>query len=234
MSFVYAEKLKREYQVLGHFYDLKIGDRIFNCRSLLEIISLRKRYNLNSLPDSVVVMMNPGSSRPLDNKYEPKKHSVDEILSGSLKKEIIPTRPDNAQYQIMRVMKVNGWEHVRVLNLSDLRNGNSGDFSQEFQLAGSIDSEHPHCITHPSREFELKELLTRDGPLIAAWGSVEILRKSAKALLNRNGGVVGIKASGGSPWYRYASPYMKKQKLTWLSEINEEIQKHNKAVPLDD
>jgi len=120
------------------------------------------------------------------------------------------------------------WKHIRVLNLSDLRNGNSDDFSREFQLAGSLDSQHPHCITHPDRKSELKGLLARKGPLIAAWGSVEVLRKSAQVLLNRNVGVIGIKKSTDSPWYRYASPYMKKHKLTWLSEINKRVKQYNK------
>jgi len=53
--------------------------------------------------------------------------------SRAKEKEIIPTKPDNAQYQIMRIMLLQKWEHVRVLNLSDLRNGNSGNFSIEYK-----------------------------------------------------------------------------------------------------
>jgi len=97
MTFIYAEELKRKYRVLGHFYNLRIGDRIFKCRSLLEIVSFQEEYDFDAMPDAVVVMMNPGSSRPLDIAYEPREYSVDEILSGFLDKDKIKHQILNAK-----------------------------------------------------------------------------------------------------------------------------------------
>ena len=112
MQFIYAEKLKEKFDVFGHFYDLKLGKEIFNCRSILEIVSKNLEYKMKGLPDAFVIMMNPGSSRPLDKTYSPNLFSVDDIFSNNWKKEIVPTRPDNAQYQIMRLMLLNDWKYV--------------------------------------------------------------------------------------------------------------------------
>ena len=39
MEFVYADELKDKFAVFGHFYELEIDGKIFNCRSVLEIVS---------------------------------------------------------------------------------------------------------------------------------------------------------------------------------------------------
>ena len=102
--------------------------------------------------------MNPGSSKPLDEKHVVKNYRFE----GYLKEKnftLIPTKPDSAQYQIMRLMELNNWNFVRILNLSDLRNGNSSNFKKEFKKALDIDTSSPHCITHPKRKQELKNAL---------------------------------------------------------------------------
>ena len=224
MEFIYADELKKQFEVLGHFYDVCIGEQVFKCRSLLEIVELG-RYQPDAIPDAVVVMMNPGSSVPLDRKYSPELFSINEMFSSTWKKEIIPARPDNAQYQIMRLMLLNNWRYVKILNLSDLRNGNSGKFSKEFQAASTKDSSNPHCITHTSRRKELTcALRTKsDGPVIAAWGSVEVLKESAFAMIALQPDVVGLKRD--QPWYRYASPYKKDHKLEWLTKMDAKVKK---------
>ena len=135
MEFVYADELKRSFSVLGHFYDIEIAGKVFPCRSVLEIIYNAEETEASEVPDAVVIMMNPGSSRPLDMSYIPKCYSVSDVLGGGWSRELIPARPDNAQYQLMRLMLLKKWKHVRVLNLSDLRNGNSGNFSVDFEDA---------------------------------------------------------------------------------------------------
>ena len=234
MEFVYADELKTLFEVVGHFYDLRISGTIFRCRSSLDIFFKGTSYPSDILPDAVVVMMNPGSSRPLDRAYIPKVVHANEI-SGPWEKEIIPTRPDNAQYQIMRIMLLQGWKHVRVINLSDLRNGNSGAFSRVFEQASLLDKTNPHCITHPGRRSELrKSIKTKDdGPVIAAWGSVEVLRDSANCIIDIAGNLIGMK-SDDSPWYAYASPYMKTHKTVWLRNIIREVENRNNGVSGND
>ena len=159
MEFIYAEELKKTFDVYGHFYNLKLSDSILKCRSVLEI---NRKNKSSQIPDIIVMMMNPGSSTPLDKKYELKVFSKAEYVNVETK-EIISTRPDNAQYQIMRLMEINNWDFVRILNLSDLRNGNSGKFQTEFRNAMKLDSSNPHCMTHKDREKELLDCLKSVG-----------------------------------------------------------------------
>ncbi len=229
MEFIYANELKTKFSVFGHFYDLDINDRTFNCRSILEISS--KSINVErSVPCAVVVMMNPGSSKPLDGRYKPKRFTPDKIMGGRWKKEIIPTQPDNAQYQIMRLMLLQEWDHVRVINLSDLRNGNSGDFSKEFKEAAQLDASCPHSITHEGRHSELLENCSKSPIVIAAWGTTEVLREAANSFLSSIENVRGLPLY--KSWYRYPSPYKKDQKIDWLRNIHNEL-KRNPALKRD-
>jgi len=221
MEFIYAERLKNHFSVFGHFYDLEIGNSVFNCRSVLEIVSQTIDDLNSSKPCAVVVMMNPGSSKPLNPDYIPQKFSLDEIKSKSWKKDIIPAKPDNAQYQIMRLMLLKDWKHVRVLNLSDLRNGNSNKFSIEYRNAQILDASNPHSLMHQDRYTELRNYCLNSSIVIAAWGSTEVLRESAELFLRNIDNVRGLPLE--SPWYRYPSPYRKDQKLNWLKCMYEEL-----------
>ena len=226
MQFIYANELISQFSVFGHFYDLNIDGQTFNCRSVLEIVSKSIDSIADSNPCAVVVMMNPGSSKPSNSSYIPKMYSVSQITSESLVKEVIPTKPDNAQYQIMRLMLLKGWKHVRILNLSDLRNGNSGNFSIEFQKSLEIDSSAPHSLLSKKRHAELLHYCSKSRAVIAAWGSTGVLREAAEEFLRLFPNVEGLPLE--KPWYRYPSPYKKDQKLDWLKAMNEKL-KHNKS-----
>ena len=230
MTFIYAGELKTRFNVFGHFYDLRLGGKVLKCRSTLDIVAADIADYSTMLPDAVVIMMNPGSSRPLDRKHMPKSYTVNEIFAGRWKMESIPARPDNAQYQIMRVMILRGWKYVKVLNLSDLRNGNSGKFSRDFANALKLDATHPHCITHKRRRKELLNATQTksNGPIIAAWGSMQVLRESAEAMIACTPEIIGVRPDPTSPWFRYASPYIKKHKIKWIENIAVEIEQHEK------
>ena len=86
--------MKKVYDVYGHFYNLKLSNSVLKCRSVLEI---KRKEKPTELPDIIVIIMNPGSSVPLDKSYEPKTFSKEECFEIKVK-EIIPTRTNNAQY----------------------------------------------------------------------------------------------------------------------------------------
>ena len=215
MNFLYAKELKQKYQVFGHFYDLTICDTTLNCRNTLEI---RRNKTLEEIPDIIVIMMNPGSSKPLDEKHVVKNYRFE----GYLKEKnftLIPTKPDSAQYQIMRLMELNNWNFVRILNLSDLRNGNSSNFKKEFKKALDSDTSSPHCITHPKRKQELKNaLISKTNKIIAAWGEIKELENSAKEILSLDFEIIGVPRENPI-FFQYASPYYKEPKIKWLVEI---------------
>jgi hypothetical protein len=225
LKFLYALELKQIYSVSGHFYDLKIGSTVFKCRSILEIVKKDIPIDSHKLVDAVVVMMNPGSSRPLATEYKPGVFSLDEIYSPGWQKEIIPTRPDNAQYQIMRLMEFKKWQYVRVLNLSDLRNGNSGKFYDDFSRAAKIDATNPHSIFHPKRKNELKKCLNLkpEAPVILGWGNESFLCPLARAALQSLAGyiMVGVSKNDNLCYFSYPSPLLKTKKVQWLTEISQ-------------
>jgi hypothetical protein len=187
----------------------------------------------DGIPDAIVVMMNPGSSRPLDRDYRTQVVSIEEVGSGGWK-ELIPTRPDNAQYQIMRVMLSQRWNHVRVLNLSDLRNGNSDNFRKDFSSVSDLSDCYPHSIFTEKRKAELHDRmrLNEGGFFILAWGSMKILKPLARKALAAAKGylTVGVKVDGCNTSFRFASPYRKDHKLRWLQEIKKRLEKHSCAV----
>ena len=221
MKFIYAKELNQMFDVFGHFYNLKLSGSVFKCRSVLEI----KKKNFiekNGHPDIIVIMMNPGSTRPVNKNFKIKTYSKKEFFSTEVK-DVVPTRPDNAQYQIMRLMIFNNWSFVRVLNLSDLRNGNSGKFKTEFVNAMKLDKSNPHSITHKDRNIELLNFLkSKSNKIIAAWGSISELKIPAENILGLDKNIIGI-VNGSSPNYRYASPYIKSQKTEWLKEIQKKL-----------
>lgn len=227
MDFIYAEELKTKFKIYGHFYNLIIGAEIFNCRSLLEIISADSCNPKPDAANAVVVMMNPGSSRPIDPDYVPENFTIKQIFSPSWKKDLIDTRPDNAQYQIMRLMILQKWKYIRVLNLSDLRNGNSGNFNKDFVKASTHDKTFPHSIFNPGRVNELNGYINSKSltTVVLAWGSESILIPVANKALEflRNYNYVGLSSDNKNPFYKYPSPYKKEAKLFWLENINNEL-----------
>lgn len=234
MNFIYADDLKKSFDVFGHFYELEIGRSKFNCRSLLEIKIKDFDSKFDKKTDAIVIMMNPGSSRPIDVKYRGASLVKSALFSSRLVKDVIPTYPDNAQYQIMRVMKKQKWRYVRILNLSDLRNGNSDDFSLDFTKASEVDESHPHSIIHPGREHEFDKYVydENNGPVIAAWGNIKILHPFAKnALIKlKHKSVVGVKDNNCPYVFKYASPYRKSHKLNWLVEVESELTKYYNVI----
>ena len=101
---------------------------------IVEKPHIPKKHRLlsNRKPDAVFIMMNPGSSRPL-NEVNNRIHA--EAIH-ELPISLVPTKPDTTQYQVMRVMHYCEWRHVRVLNLSDLRCPKSGEFFKQFKRPG--------------------------------------------------------------------------------------------------
>ncbi|WP_272689744.1 hypothetical protein [Providencia sp. PROV033] len=105
--------MSAKFEVTGLFYE----SNGFKLRKYLNI----KRANITlDKPDLMVVMMNPGSSYPLDG--------IDNNFFQS------EAQPDTTQQQIMRVMDAVGFDYARILNLSDLRTPDSGQLYPFFEV----------------------------------------------------------------------------------------------------
>jgi hypothetical protein len=169
LEFIPADVLNSTYRVVGHFYDARLASgKLIPCRSLLEIIGFARGDSRRGQPDAVFIMMNPGCSRPLD--------SVPAVVSAkaisAAPKRLVATQPDTTQYQVMRVMSHLGLRHVRVINLSDLRETQSQRFVAIVESLERDDKFIGHSIFSLSRQPELEAALKRKrkAPLVCAWG----------------------------------------------------------------
>lgn len=229
-EFLPAEKLKRFYQVFGHFYSLELnaGDTV-HCRSVLEIVdhSVLATAELAAVatraPDAIFVMMNPGSSRPLAGDEE----CLAEAAIAELGIELVPTKPDTTQYQVMRVMHYAGWKHVRVLNLSDLRDPDSSrfaDFYPELEQKGCT----VHSVFADARQVELARQLRRPGgaPIVCAWGVSSDLDPLIARCLSRikdEPGLLGLLKPGTQDKYFHPLPTLQVDKLRWISDMVQQV-----------
>jgi hypothetical protein len=233
MEFLYAAELKKRYTCYGHFYELVMmsGERV-KCRSVLEIVDATiPQENPSDIsemkPDVVAVMMNPGSSHPRDIY-----HMDDEITypqtARRARKELVLTQPDNTQYQLMRVAVARGWRHIRVLNLSDLRDPKSGSFLQKVEALGEIMGGHTHSMFCRERSAEYRQaLLRRDSaPILLGWGQDTGLIPLAEQCLKRlEGEPVRTVSSEVHPLLNaHPSPMLQSKKLLWLENMMAELE----------
>jgi hypothetical protein len=165
-------------------------------------------------------MMNPGSSRAVEQT----DHIV---LAGSISQmsaHLVPTIPDATQYQIMRVMHYSGWQHVRVINLSDLCDPQSGAFSRRYTQLERESSSTVHSVFSPERAAELIRRLSRrpGGPLICAWGVSDALNplvKRAIKVLALEANVTGLEKPGKYGKYLHPLPPLQSQKEQWVVQM---------------
>jgi hypothetical protein len=170
--------------------------------------------------DAVFVMMNPGSSKPLVEI----EHLVDLDRTGVMATALVPTKPDTTQYQIMRVMHEVGWTHVRVLNLSDLRDANSRSFAQRFpQLEQAADTS-AHSIFAQERAEELTAQLRRkpNAPVVCAWGvsdKLDPLIAKATTRLASTADVIGLAKPGHPGKFFHPLPSLQVHKEQWVMQM---------------
>ena len=162
-EFSSAEELKKKYFVCGSFYNLKLDENnTLPCRNDLQILdkSFYKTCinNFDVKPDALVVMMNPGSSSPKDKNYEIPLFNKLNLSRNLLKNLRVSTKPDNAQYQVMRVALKQRWEYIRVINLSDIRKPKSKQFVQILKNLKNITNGKLHSIFCDAREEEINEI----------------------------------------------------------------------------
>jgi hypothetical protein len=233
MDFIYAPELKKSFTCYGHFYELLLlnGERV-KCRSVLEIVdSSIPQLNPSDIserePDAVVIMMNPGSSRPMDIYH------IDEDIEypqagASMRKELVLTQPDNTQYQVMRVAVCRRWSHIRVLNLSDLRDPKSGSFLQKVDALSEVMGGHVHSLFSSERSAECGHALKRRSatPVLLGWGQDPGLLPLAEQCMKRLKGepFVTVPSDIHPLLNAHPSPMLQSKKLQWLETMLEELE----------
>ncbi len=233
MEFLYAAELKKRFTCYGHFYELVLmdGERA-KCRSVLEIVDTSiPQENPSDLsemtPDAVVIMMNPGSSHPKDIFH------IDEEIEypragASMRKELVLTQPDNTQYQVMRIAVRRDWKHIRVLNLSDLRDPKSGSFLQKVENLAGIIGGHVHSMFCPERTDERVHALRRRNrsPIMLGWGQdvglVPLADQCMKCLEREP--VCTVSSDVHPLLNAHPSPMLQAKKILWLESMVKEYE----------
>ena len=230
-TFLYADELKDIFTVYGSYYDLmpEDGEKI-KCRNILEIFR-RSYFNplpeplslSSSQPDSIFVMMNPGSSEPRQFGFREPGLPIKDASPLLASLEMVFAKPDVTQYQVMRIMAEMGWNHVRIVNLSDIREPKSLKFFKrvkEFE----INFNDTHTIFSGTRTKEREKVFQmrkKDSPVILGWGrDKSLLPLEEKALkFLEDFRTSGIVSPGHPKLYSHPSPNIQTAKIKWLEDI---------------
>jgi hypothetical protein len=123
----------------------------------------------------------PGGSRPLSfedscwGDFPALNHGVE-------------CKPDDTQYQIVKLMKMKGWKKAVVLNLFDKCNVNSGEVIEHYTTSKNKKEHLKESVFHEDRREELDSIfnLSDDkAPIVIGWGVNNDLLKIKKAIFNK-------------------------------------------------
>jgi hypothetical protein len=227
VEYIYAQELKKYFSVYGFFYDLRLASgETLPCRSVLEIYSKelpthQESYRMlfSEKPDALFIMMNPGSSTPARKNSGIPTLDHNDLSRQILNQWLVPAKPDTTQYQVMRVMLFKKWRHVRVINLSDIREPKSSAFVKQVKLI----NDPIHSIFSPERSSELFQALplSEKTPIICAWGTNKGLVDLVQLCMDiiPVGRMTGVQASDS--FYYHPLPSLVSKQKEWLMKIKE-------------
>lgn len=196
------------FEITGLFYKNEGFEHCFR-----KFLDIKRKDTLSVQPDLMVVMMNPGSSYPIDNNDNNPLPSL--------------AKYDRTQNQIMQVMSNTKYQYARILNLSDLRTPNSAEL-RKF-IKSDEGRNIPHSIFSEERSDDFNELFISDVPVILAWGVHNDLRQLAVQALAKlvHEKCFGYRKEGTSAAYYHPLPkkYVDQQK--WLETIRDKLSQLN-------
>ncbi|MDN3956171.1 hypothetical protein [Sporolactobacillus laevolacticus] len=216
MDLVSKKELLEEFEVEASFYNVKISDRVFECRSQARI--KRIGFSSNKL-DAIFILCNPGSCDPLMKEMvpvlDPRREAAPFIKANS----------DPTQEQIMRLMKIKHWNLISIINLSDLCSGNLADFKTKLKDAISLSFTY-HSIFSNERENELKKLLQFNPSvqLIAGWGTEPFIKTMVEKVFQHKliKNIKGWKHKT-NPFYYHPNPRIYESKKEWIDRTIQSI-----------
>jgi hypothetical protein len=170
-EFIPPRNLKRQYKAFGNFYNVEQENRGNGYRNDLHIID-KDYFDMNELTQPIkllVIMMNPGESTPESSSYRIPLFTREMVTMREHCLDTIPTKPDRTQYQVMRMMNGLDIKHSRVINISDIRDTQSGSLASDLE---SLISDL-HSLFSVDRQQELQNVyssLADDAFIFLAWG----------------------------------------------------------------
>lgn len=195
------------FKVFGHFSSIIDDDgEPHVVRSVLEIMT--EQTPLDSHPEAICVMMNPGACET---------NTTSEVTAFPPSCNCV-AHPDRTQSRIMELMEHLNWGHVRILNLSDLRNARSSEF---YKLLLRF-KDPVHSVFHSSRTDELKEYMIskKDAPILKAWGvHKNLISLSKLALKGVPSTALGLRHPKNEVGYYHPLPQTQRQQKQWMHDM---------------
>lgn len=163
MSLISAEHLKQIFSVEAKFYHAELADEKILMRREARI---RRNGAFATRADAVIVMINPSNCA-----------QAGETTKSPWEAEWIPTKPNPTQYQLMNLMERQEWNLITLINLSDICEGNIGNFKiieNKFKRTGIS-----HSLFQEDNVQDREALLASADHLIFAWGSSTVAKRLA-------------------------------------------------------
>lgn len=230
MKIMTIAELKKNFMVTGRFYTIEYDTgRTEECLSMLEI---RRINNLTASNDGVIVVMNPGKSKPVDASYKIRNLKARNFESRQvLAIPLVPIKPDNTEYEIMKIMETNGLNCMKMIHLSDLREPKCELFYPKIESLGLSDKDNIHSIFSKERKEELEDVFSPSTNLmvILSWGvnnklkNLITLATESDKLKNNIGYPKNMKPE--NKFYYHPTVRLSKKETSWLDQINSQIKK---------
>ncbi|WP_282019835.1 DUF1643 domain-containing protein [Planomicrobium okeanokoites] len=219
-----AKKLENLFNTEAAFYKLQTHGKIHLCRSLAAV--RRKGTEIEEEPDALFVLLNPGRCLPVDGE------ETISMLTGEV--EVLPmlqATPDNTMYQLMRLMERMGWNHIEIINLTDVLTGKFGDYL-ECQEWMKLHHDNRHSIFSIDRYPELLERVEKAGVVIAGWGTkskIASAAEEANTILWEIAEVKGLRYNQ-HPLYYHPFPWLQTRCVMWLDDMEEQLKRVGEVV----
>jgi len=214
--------LKEKFIVWGQFFEMSIaGDRVW-MRPEARIERSQNTSTINSKKqraDAVIVMLNPGSCKP--------------ILAAQ-SGEWTEARPDKTQFQLMRLMERMSWDEMKIVNLSDVCEGNRPKFLallKRSEIGGIVHSRFAN-----NSVAKWSNIISSADRLLYGWGDQPEPKKMANAygLLDFDDMLTSYGKKPIAVWHpvkgypKHPNPWIPERCKAWLEDMvrvlnNEEV-----------
>lgn len=213
MKFWTKVELEREFHIEASFYQLEVNNELYLCRNKARIV--RRDTMVNSIVDAIVIMVNPGSCIPsVANTTPTLKRNFENA-------PFVKVHIDPTQQQLMRLMKKMSWNHLTIINLSDLCAGNMTEFQS---ILKKVEAYPNHSIFSEERTDEREKVLNESNRIILAWGQNSLINPLACNALEKLRGKEVYGMPGDKSFkYRHPFPFKKESCIKWLQDISKQV-----------
>lgn len=211
-----SKELESIFSAEAVFYKLETNGRIHLCRS---VAAIRRNGVWQEEADALFVLLNPGKCLPVEGE-----ESIS-LPSGELESlPMVPAAPDNTMFQLMRLMERMGWNHVQIINLTDIRTAKFEEYKAGQQwMSGHRDNRH--SIFSIDRYHELLDRVENAETVIAGWGTKpQILSAATEAntILWEVAEVKGLRFRQ-HPLYYHPFPWLQTKCMMWLDDMEAQL-----------